>query len=143
MQLQDNDQHDPADITQVECDMVEDSVSSADEVVGLVATMQNVEVHAHVSTSSYEGSNVGSAATETRNDAGVDDDSDDSAETLVIKATNTIGDDDPSKFSQFDIGKSPPDHHYIDTMDQVGYKLLVSPFSHSFYSPNKTYLQAR
>ncbi|CAM0901777.1 unnamed protein product [Alopecurus aequalis] len=108
----DNEQQDPADATQVG-----DSVSSADEVDGLVATMLNVEVCEQICAVSHQDPNFGGAAMV---DASVDDDSDhDSADTLMIKATDATGDDDPSKFLHFDVVKSPPDHHYIDTMDEV------------------------
>jgi hypothetical protein len=120
IQLQDNAQHDPADATEAEGGMVEGTVSSADEVDGLTATMQHLEVCEDASASSHEDPNVGFAATGSKTHTGVDNDSDDEyAQTLLIKAKDAPEDDEPSKFQSFDIVKCPPDHHYTDTTDQV------------------------
>jgi hypothetical protein len=119
IQLQDNEQHDRAD-AEAEGGMVEGTVSSADEVDGLIATMQNIEVCEDTSAGSHEDPNVGCAAIESKTLAGVDNDSDDEyAQTLMIKAKDVTADGEPSKFQRFDIVKSPPDHHYTDTADQV------------------------
>jgi hypothetical protein len=118
IQLQDNEQHDPADAREAEGGMVEGTVSSADEVDGLIATMQHLEVCEDVSAGSHGDPNVGCSATESKTHAGVDSDSE-YAQTLMIKAKDATADDEPSKFQRFDIVKSPPDHHYTDTMDQV------------------------
>ncbi|KAM0839406.1 hypothetical protein ACQ4PT_060340 [Festuca glaucescens] len=90
----DNEQHDPEDATEIEGGMVDGSVSSADEVDGLTAAIQNVEV---------------------QEDRNADDDSDEEYDlTVMIKSKDATADDDLSKFPRFDVVKSPPDHHYID-----------------------------
>jgi hypothetical protein len=65
--------------------------------------------------------NVGVATTETRTGSILDDDSDNnSVENVVINITDATRDDDSSKWPHFDVVKSPQDHHYLDTIEQVG-----------------------
>jgi hypothetical protein len=103
--LQDNDQNDPADATNVQGNMVQGSDGSVNELDGPVANMEN----------------VGVATTETRTGSILDDDSDNnSVENVVINITDATRDDDSSKWPHFDVVKSPQDHHYLDTIEQVG-----------------------
>ncbi|XP_051190864.1 probable ubiquitin-conjugating enzyme E2 23 [Lolium perenne] len=81
--------------------------------------IQGSDGSGHVSAGSHEDPSVDGDATETRINAIVDDDSvDDSTENVVNKA-DAHGDDDRSMFPHFDVVKTPPDHHYLDTMEQV------------------------
>lgn len=97
------------------------------ELDGPAATMQNVEVASYVSTSSHDEPNVGGAAAEAglvdlviRSDVSADDTDDDSAEDVLIKHTDATEDGGPFKLPNFDVViKCPPDHHYLDTADQV------------------------
>ncbi|XP_047051824.1 probable ubiquitin-conjugating enzyme E2 23 [Lolium rigidum] len=98
----DNDQHDPEDGTNVEEGMIQGGDGSG-----------------HVSAGSHEDPSVDGDATETIINAILDDDSvDDSTENVVNKA-DAHGDDDRSMFPHFDVVQTPPDHHYLDTMEQV------------------------
>ncbi|XBI69579.1 hypothetical protein VPH35_064257 [Triticum aestivum] len=115
-----NDPHEPADARNIE-----GGDCSVNELDGPATTTQNVEAPTHVSTVSHEDANVGGAVMEAgladsmeRSDASVDDSDDDSVDNVVIKAKDVIGDDGPFKFPNFDVVKSPPDHHYLDTVDQ-------------------------
>ncbi|KAM0928216.1 hypothetical protein ACQ4PT_002341 [Festuca glaucescens] len=87
----------------------------------LPKTIHDVEVLAHVSTGTQQDHGIVAVATEasfalvTRSDASVD--KDDSAED-VEKARKAHSNDDPSNFAHFDVVQSPPDHHYLDIMDQ-------------------------
>ncbi|KAM0928215.1 hypothetical protein ACQ4PT_002341 [Festuca glaucescens] len=89
----------------------------------LPKTIHDVEVLAHVSTGTQQDHGIVAVATEasfalvTRSDASVD--KDDSAED-VEKARKAHSNDDPSNFAHFDVVQSPPDHHYLDIMDQDG-----------------------
>ncbi|XP_037427433.1 probable ubiquitin-conjugating enzyme E2 23 [Triticum dicoccoides] len=115
-----NGPHDPADARNIE-----GGDCSVNELDGPAATTQNVEAPTLVSTVSHEDPNVGGAVVEVgladpveRSDASVNDSNDDSVDDVVIKAKDAIGDDGPFKFPNFDVLKSPPDHHYLDTADQ-------------------------
>jgi hypothetical protein len=129
IQLQDNEQHDPEDATEVEGGMVDGSVGSADEVDVLTAAIQNVEV---------------------QEDLNGDDDSDEEHDqTVMIKSGDAIADDDLSKFQRFNVVKSHPDHHYIDTTHEVGactktwtsYYLLLFPHTcMHLFSPFDMYI---
>jgi S-adenosylmethionine hydrolase len=44
----------------------------------------------------------------------------DNFENVVINITDATRDDDSSKWPHFDVVKSPQDHHYLDTIEQVG-----------------------
>jgi hypothetical protein len=97
--LQDNDQNDPADATNVQGNMVQGSDGSMNELDGSVC----------------------GNTTETRIGEILDDNSDDvSVDDVVINTTYATREDDPSKWSHFDVVKSPQDHHYLDTIEQVG-----------------------
>ncbi|XBH58034.1 hypothetical protein VPH35_079538 [Triticum aestivum] len=118
--------HDPADARNIE-----GGDCSVNELDGPATATQNVEAPTHVSTVSHEDPNVGGAVMEAgladpveRSDASVDDSDDDSVDDVVIKAEDVIGDDGPFKFPNFDVVKSPPDHHYLDTVDQDRMDLL-------------------
>ncbi|XP_037489912.1 probable ubiquitin-conjugating enzyme E2 24 [Triticum dicoccoides] len=86
------------------------------------ATMHNVvEVSAHVAVGgSQVDPSIEGAVTEvvfspmTRSDENGDGD----VEDAVRSGEATTGDDDTLKFPNFDVVQSPPDHHYLETMDQ-------------------------
>ncbi|XP_047063546.1 probable ubiquitin-conjugating enzyme E2 23 [Lolium rigidum] len=95
----DNDQNDPADATNVQGNMVQGSDGSMNELDGSVC----------------------GNTTETRIGEILDDNSDDvSVDNVVINTTYATREDDPSKWSHFDVVKSPQDHHYLDTIEQGG-----------------------
>jgi hypothetical protein len=72
------------------------------------------------SMNELDGSVCGNT-TETRIGEILDDNSDDvSVDDVVINTTYATREDDPSKWSHFDVVKSPQDHHYLDTIEQVG-----------------------
>nr|XP_020163401.1 probable ubiquitin-conjugating enzyme E2 23 [Aegilops tauschii subsp. strangulata] len=86
------------------------------------AAMHNVvEVPTHESVGgSHEDPNIGGAATEvvfalvTRSDENGESD----VEDAVTSGEDATGDDDALNFPKFDVVQSPPDHHYLDNMDQ-------------------------
>ncbi|CAM0901749.1 unnamed protein product [Alopecurus aequalis] len=96
---------------------------SASPASHLSQTTQNAESPVHASTGIQKDPNLDGAETEAilapviRSDASIDDD--DLAED-VVKAREADGDEDLSNFPRFDVVQSPPDHHYLDSMDEGG-----------------------
>lgn len=116
-QLQDSD---PIETISVEGG--DGSVNELDDHAAV--TMENL---VHVSAGSNGDPNASTEANivdlAARGNTGVGvDDRDDESGEYVVKGTDGIGDDDRSfNLQQFDVVHSPPDdHHYLDTMDQVG-----------------------
>jgi ubiquitin-conjugating enzyme E2 O len=108
------------------------SSSSSSSSSTLAAATANVGAPALL-TVGHDDTNNGDAIHATAAASATSDDDDDDSAAKGRSIADATGDEDQFRFPHFDVTQSPPDHHYIDNLDQVI----------SFFSPKIVNLYAQ